>query len=162
MSESQIAKIMGESVRNRDKADDMPWMEKKESWLMSFLPEHSCMSVREEQSNDLRLHANTLTESCASQMVLKRKRRDVIGPPFFFPLKCSVERRNRLLSSSRLLSLPPLAADVTQEQISASFFPEKCVLGKVEPSVRQHFDHVTAKFSSEKKATLMNSPETPL
>lgn len=76
---------MGESVRNRDKADDMPWMEKKkESWLMSFLPEHSCTSVREEQSNDLRLHANTPTESCASQMVQKRKRRDVIGPPFFF------------------------------------------------------------------------------
>lgn len=82
---------------------------------------------------------------------------------FFFSLKCSTERRNRLLSSSLLLSLLPLAADVTQEQISASFFPEKCVLGKVEPSVRQHFDHVTAKLSSEKKkATLMNSPETPL
>lgn len=98
---------MGESVRNRDKVDDMPWMEKKESWLVSFLPEHSCMSVREEQSNDLRLHANTLTESCASQMVLKRKRRDVIGPPFFFfPLKCSMERRNRLLSSSLLFSSP--------------------------------------------------------
>lgn len=58
---------------------------KEESWLMLFVPIRSCMSGREVQSSDFRLHADTLTESCTSQMVLKRKRRGVISPLFFSP-----------------------------------------------------------------------------